>query len=485
MKKVNTYIYEKKHRSGNVSFVVRYKDSASKWVSVSAGTSKDEALVVEAKIRQELFSGIDPKGNIEKKRADVSISQVVDHYRKQLRFKGLSEKWRDTVDRFFDGRVKPQLGGVNLSTLKREQVLKLYQSIIQDGCSSATLVKYHHQLNTAIRSYCETHAGLSNPVEKIKIAEIAPRQNTTREINFLTPEEIEQLLRQIETSSSKLLLPLVQFLAFTGMRRSEALELKWTDVDLNTGFFIIRKSKTQRPRSVPIESRAISAIEALRGRGEFVFCYEDGSRPDEASFLRALKRQAKKAGITKRIDLHTLRHSYGSNKIRAGWGIKKVSKILGHTDIQTTANIYSHLLDGDLKVQDELLFDNPLKEAHHEKGFADFSLLLKALGNLQNLGVQELNALLELKTREMHESQLQSVEAGSAPHMLRKGFGALPGIRGKMGSGDGERKQMSGQIAEFTKEKRPDLKDQACLKMVEVNGFEPMTPCLQSRCSTN
>ena len=111
--------------------------------------------------------------------------------------------------------------------------------------------------------------------------------------------------------------------------------------------------------------------------------------------------------------------------------------------------------------------------------------MLKALGNLQNLGVQELNALLELKTREMHESQLQSAETGSAPHMLREGFGALPGTRGKMSSSDGERKKMSGQIADFTKEKRPDPKDQACLKMVEVNGFEPMTPCLQSRCSTN
>ena len=102
---------------------------------------------------------------------------------------------------------------------------------------------------------------------------------------------------------------------------------------------------------------------------------------------------------------------------------------------------------------------------------------------MQNLGVQELNALLELKTREMHESQLQSAETGSAPHMLREGFGALPGIHGKMSSSDGERTNMSGQIADFTKEKRPDPKDQAFFKMVEVNGLARTPVLAPSLCS--
>lgn len=53
-----------------------------------------------------------------------------------------------------------------------------------------------------------------------------------------------------------------------------------------------------------------------------------------------------------------MRHSWASNKIRAGWGLRKVSQILGHSDITITSETYTHLLDGDLKVQDQFLFDN-------------------------------------------------------------------------------------------------------------------------------
>lgn len=81
--------------------------------------------------------------------------------------------------------------------------------------------------------------------------------------------------------------------------------------------------------------------------------------PDVSSFREPLKNAAKEAGIKKRIDLHPLRHSYGSNKIRADWGLKKVSMLLGHTDIQITSEVYTDLLDGDLKVRDDFRFDNP------------------------------------------------------------------------------------------------------------------------------
>jgi integrase len=103
----------------------------------------------------------------------------------------------------------------------------------------------------------------------------------------------------------------------------------------------------------------LQAIQRLLDlRCEFEFSYADGSRPHCDSFLPSVKAAAKRCGILKRIDIHTLRHSYGSNKIRRGWGVKKVSKLLGHAKFEITAQIYTHLLDGDLKVRDEFRFDN-------------------------------------------------------------------------------------------------------------------------------
>jgi hypothetical protein len=124
------------------------------------------------------------------------------------------------------------------------------------------------------------------------------------------------------------------------------------------GFGIhIRKSKNKRARKVPLEAEAIGAISELNRRHSYVFSNKDGSRPHEDIFIKPLRTAAKRASIKKRIDLHTMRHSYGSNKIRMGWGLKKVSMLLGHTDISITSDIYTHLLDGDLRVSDDFRFD--------------------------------------------------------------------------------------------------------------------------------
>ena len=487
MSKIQTYIYKKKHKSGNVSYVVRFKDELGRWVSFSAGASKEEAKLYEAKVRQDLFSGVDPKKKNEKVRADVSLSEVIDFYCKQPRFLGLSEKWKETVTSFFENKAKMELGRYKLSQLKKDHAYKLYRKLVADGCSNATVTKYHHQLNAAIKAYCDSYPDFENPLLKIKITEVAPRQVSTREINFLTPDEILKILHQTAQSPSKLLHPLIQFLAFTGMRRSEALNLKWTDVDNEQGFFIIRDSKTKRPRSVPIEEFALKAIIPLMGNGEFVFTYKNGERPDEASFLRALKRNAKKVGIKKRIDLHTLRHSYGSNKIRSGWGLKKVSKILGHTDIQMTANVYSHLLDGDLKVQDELVFDNAKKNTHSLKE-DPFLTLVSALKSLKEMGVESLDQLVQTKMCEMQltrESLLKNENNQSAPQVLREDSGVGLTDCDKMNLLTGDENLMNLQPVEITNKKGLIQKVSSLDFLVEVNGFEPMTPCLQSRCSTN
>jgi hypothetical protein len=88
------------------------------------------------------------------------------------------------------------------------------------------------------------------------------------------------------------------------------------------------------------------------------------------------------------VDLHTLRHSYGNNKIRQGWGLKKVSLILGHSDISMTANVYTHLLDGDLKVRDDFRFDEERRKELQEDQSAErmASLLSEFVQTLARTG---------------------------------------------------------------------------------------------------
>jgi integrase len=308
------------------------------------------------------------------------------------------------------------LGDCRFIELNSDKILKLYISIRDSGKSRATVHKAHTLFCLLADLFCELRPDAENAPRKVNFGKFFPKRAPKREINFLTPEELEKIYKVAVRSPQRLLLPLIRFLANTGMRRSEALNLKWTDIDRENGFFHVRMSKTGRARIIPIEPEAAEAIRYLEGRGEYVFTYPNGSRPDVASFRRPLVRAAKKAGIQKRIDLHTLRHSYGSNKIRAGWGLKKVSMLLGHSDISMTANIYTHLLDGDLRLPD-----------HQARVFdkADRSIDSEEAQQRREISAQVLATILEnaFKDKAFGNEALQSIE-NEMERILR----SLPGM---------------------------------------------------------
>ena len=214
-------------------------------------------------------------------------------------------------------------------------------------------------------AFYDANLDVENPFRKLNhgrfdnFGKRFPIGEPTRDINAMTPDEIKKLCDAAIRSPNKLLLPLIQFLAATGLRRGKAYELKWKDIDRRAGLIHVRKSKSGRIRKVPLDHKSLEALSLINRRGEYIFVRSNGQRPHPDSFLKPLQRAAKRAGIQKRVDLHTLRHSFGSNKIAVEkWGLKTLSMVMGHADISTTANIYMHLHDGDYKIRDEFRFDN-------------------------------------------------------------------------------------------------------------------------------
>ncbi|MGK5085981.1 site-specific integrase [Bdellovibrionota bacterium FG-2] len=211
-----------------------------------------------------------------------------------------------------------------------------------------------------------------------------------------------------------LLFSFVRFLANTCLRRSEALRLKWTDIDRSAGFIHVRESKNGKPRTIPMENAAWDSIKDFNRKVEYVFKGQKGFCQHKDSFLRPLKRAAKRAAIDKRIGIHTLRHSYGSNKIRAGWGLKKVSMILGHSDISMTSNIYTHLLDGDLKVQDDFRFDNRAASENSERVTALFTEFVSTLAQQSGISSKNLENCLDTAMKRTSSAKIKGDVASSA-----------------------------------------------------------------------
>ena len=370
---VRTNIYKRKERNGQATWMVRWKDpSTGKWRAARGGRTRAEAIAFETRVREHLLRGEDPAWAAKPAVPRPSLSEVADTFYKQTLFLSGSADWRAAVQSKIENEIKPALGKVPFDELDSERIYGFYLTLKAEsdsdpkGRSNATLHKYHAVMSHLGEAYGKLTGSQQNPVKKCEdFRKRFPLEASTRPINFLAPEELELIYAETRKSRNRLLFPLTKFLANSGLRRSEALALKWSDIDERSGFIHIRESKNGKSRTIPLEPEAKQALTQFSRRSEFVFVNAQGESYYRDSFLKPLKNAAKRAEINKRIDIHTLRHSYGSNKIRMGWGLKKVSMILGHASIEITSKIYTHLLDGDLKVSDDvrLGFDKKIESA--------------------------------------------------------------------------------------------------------------------------
>lgn len=145
---------------------------------------------------------------------------------------------------------------------------------------------------------------------------------------------------------------LTMFIAYTGCRYSEAVDLQIKRLDLSAGRAIFINTKTNENRSAyftdPLKSNLRKLVEGRNG-DEFVFRNARNKHVNVEDFSTDLKKRAKAAGITKRVFPHNFRHSYITHLLEAGVPITEVASLVGHKDIQTTYSTYMHLADKTLE----------------------------------------------------------------------------------------------------------------------------------------
>jgi integrase len=131
-----------------------------------------------------------------------------------------------------------------------------------------------------------------------------------------------------------------EFMAWTGLRITEALALEWPDVNLKEGYVLVRRGKGRKQRLVPLLEPATKALgkEPRRlGAGQKVF----GRASDRHACLRRFQRQCVAAGIGA-FRIHDLRHTFGSWAAQAGVDLEVIAACMGHTSTTVTRQ-YAHL----------------------------------------------------------------------------------------------------------------------------------------------
>ncbi len=170
---------------------------------------------------------------------------------------------------------------------------------------------------------------------------------------ILTNEEIERLLSQPDTGELKGCRDkaMLELLYATGMRVSELIDLKISDVDMDIGY--INCNHGSKLRVMPVYSIAKKAVKEyidnaraymVKGSGEdtlFVNC--NGTKMTRQGFWKIIKQYAVLANISADITPHTLRHSFATHLLENGADLKSIQEMLGHTDISST-QIYAQIV---------------------------------------------------------------------------------------------------------------------------------------------
>ena len=158
----------------------------------------------------------------------------------------------------------------------------------------------------------------------------------------------------------------------TGLRLSEAIHLRWKDIDLNSGKVMVRQGKGAKDRTLWTGEANLAALVEWRdrqakectGSPQNVFATKEGGKLDPRYIQRMVKRYAVKAGIEKDISPHTLRHTFATDLYRETTSIRLTQKALGHSNLATT-QIYTHIVDEELE---GALKSFATHRAQHNKG---------------------------------------------------------------------------------------------------------------------
>ena len=193
-----------------------------------------------------------------------------------------------------------------------------------------------------------------NPVENIQTPQV--KRNLP---DYLTLKEINELFSMISEEDPYELRDkaIFELLYSSGLRISEACNLRMDDVDLDNMFLTIR-GKGGRERLVPFGEKSLIILrkylerardEILKDRfSDYLFISKKGDFLNRKSVWRLLKKYLARTSIKKDITPHTFRHSFATHLIENNADLRSVQELLGHIDISTT-QVYTHLASRTLK----------------------------------------------------------------------------------------------------------------------------------------
>ncbi len=148
----------------------------------------------------------------------------------------------------------------------------------------------------------------------------------------LSKEEVRKMIEATKNPKHKLL---IQLMYGCGLRVSEVVKLRISDIDIDRGVLTIRSGKGNKDRQLPIPKSLIDTLRNSISIRKYFFEGRDGHLTQKSA-QNIVKDASKKAEILKNVSCHTLRHSFATHLLESGTDIRYIQELLGHSKLQTT-----------------------------------------------------------------------------------------------------------------------------------------------------
>lgn len=260
----------------------------------------------------------------------------------------------------------PAFGSMPLSQLRSQRIQALYASKLEQGLSPRTVQLLHVCLHKSLSNAVKTGILVHNPMDAVDTPKVE-----RHEMKTMTEADISLFLNEARKGEYY---SLFFTYLFTGLRRSEALSLRWSDVDLlgcqlsvNKTMQVMNKTITFKAPKTSSSRRQIAltpstcvvlrlhreAQDVVRQRtglppvtdNDLVFCQYDGKPYLPDSMTHAWIKLTRRCGLDG-IRLHDARHSHATLMLKNGTSPKVIQERLGHSNFSTTMNLYAHVSPG-------------------------------------------------------------------------------------------------------------------------------------------
>jgi integrase len=295
-----------------------------------------------------------------------TVADWLDHWLEHIAPRRVRARTQESYEALVRLHLRPGLGHHRLDRLQPEHLEQLYGSLLEDkGLSPATVLRLHRVLSRALRVAMQRGKIGRNVATLVD----PPAVKRSTAALPLTVDEARRVLQAAEQgrNSARWTVALA-----VGLRQSEALGLRWSDIDLDVGTLTVRRGlhrvagkglvyeepKAERSRrTLALPAQLVEALRrhrvvqleereaagSLWEEHDLVFAQVTGRPLDKRSDWEAWKALLKRAAV-REVRLHDGRHTAATLLLSEGVHPRVVMELLGHSQMRTTTDTYSHVM---------------------------------------------------------------------------------------------------------------------------------------------